>query len=79
MSGEEVRSSLWIVLLPLFFLFGLLILLVVIPYINLSEIGVPAEYGTGVSSGIVQILPFLGVGLGIAMLFLIFAVIKRRR
>jgi len=79
MSGQEIsRKYIWIFMAPLMFLFALLILIFVIPVIDTTDIFSGFNF-TGISGGIVQILPELGIGLGIAMLTLVFAIISRRR
>jgi hypothetical protein len=77
--GQEINRSLWVIILPLFFIFSIGAFILLLPYIDLSSIGVPADLATGVTSGIAQALPFIGVGFGIAMLYLVFAIIRRKK
>jgi uncharacterized membrane protein len=77
LSGETKRS-LAIIILPLMFLLGLVILIVTSPIFSQISIFSGFNFG-GINEGIAQILPLLGVGLGIAMLFVVFCAIRRAR
>lgn len=59
-------------------MFAILMLLIISQF-DFSSWGVPSEYTTGILSGISQILPELGVGIGIGMIILVFAIVRRRR
>lgn len=77
MSGET-RRSLAIIILPLMFLLGLVVLIMISPVFSQIEIFSGFNFG-GINEGIAQILPILGVGLGIAMMFLVFCIVRRGR
>jgi uncharacterized BrkB/YihY/UPF0761 family membrane protein len=82
MSGEGVRRSIWIFIMPLMLLLGLVIIIIVSPIFSqvFSQINPDINFNFGgINEGIAQILPILGAGLGIAMLFLVFCIIKRGR
>jgi len=63
--------------MPIIFLLGLLILIVVVPHFSGVSIFSGFNF-EGISSGVTLILPLLGIGLGIGMILLIFAVIRRQ-
>jgi len=76
--GQEIRRGLWVIILPLFFIFSIGAFLLILPFIDLTSIGVP-DIATGVTSGISQALPFLGIGFGIVMIYLVFAIARWKR
>jgi len=77
MSGDDIRRSAFIFIIPLMLLFGIVFLLLTLSRVDLSGIGVPSNYFSGVSSGVAIALPFFGAGMVIFIL-IIFARWKRR-
>ena len=80
MSGSEINRSLALILIPIFFLFGIVIIILALPEINFAPAGdgFAGFVGSDYISGIVQIMPHLGFGLGLGMIFLLFCIIRRR-
>ena len=77
MSGSEINRSIWIIILPMLFLFAILMLIFVSPLFTPDAWN--GFNGTEIVNGMSVAMPFMGIGAGIAALFLVYAVIARRR
>ena len=77
MSGAEINRSLAIIVLPLILIFSIAVIIIVLTTVDFS-VAFPQFDPLGIASGMSTALPFVGAGIFIGVLIMIYAFMQKR-